>query len=81
MQLQNAIKKLASVAVVNNNGCQYYADLNGQVVSFCENGGGSNTAICFHVKRKGEQSDSMSDYFPGSYFPTLTSAIKSAQRA
>lgn len=81
MKIENAIKKLSKLTKVekgDNN--QYYAILNGTVISFYKNGGGSDQAICFHTKRVGEQSDSMTDYFPGSFHNNLTQAINSATR-
>ncbi|MEE9367019.1 MAG: hypothetical protein V3W44_10055 [Dehalococcoidales bacterium] len=45
-----------------------------RTLSFIRNGGGS-TAVCLHVKRAEEMADSHTDYFPGSFYRTIKSAI------
>ncbi len=34
------------------------------------------TAICLHTKRSSDQSDSQSDYFPGSFWDTMAQALR-----
>lgn len=80
MKLSNAIKKLEKVSEngVKQDGQIYSGLINGQVVSFSQNGR-EDSAVCFHVKAVGEKSDSMTDYFPGSFCDNLSQAIRLAQ--
>jgi len=82
MTIARAIKKLEKAAghvYICKNGQQYWAKINTAVISFYRNGGTEN-AICFHCKRSSDEADSRSDWFPGSYFKTLTAAIKWAKK-
>jgi len=84
MTIANAVKKLARFGhVEHDDRGQYRARFGDHVVSFCANGKDAPEAhaICFHVQRAGEIADSQSDYFPGSYFPNLTRAIRFARDA
>jgi hypothetical protein len=76
--LTSAIKKLSKHGIVehNNNG-QYWAKINGHIVSFIKNGEDSTT--CYHTKRIGEYDDPQTDYFAGEYWNNLTQAIRYAE--
>jgi hypothetical protein len=82
MTVANAIKKLAKLGPVGHTGNQYWIKLNGMIVSFRTNGEDrpDNSITCEHTQRVGDEDDMQSDYFAGSYWPTLTAAIKYAQR-
>jgi hypothetical protein len=79
MKLTNAIKKLEKVSEngVNKEGQIYSGVINGNVVSFSQNGR-EDSAVCFHIKAVGEKSDSMTDYFPGTFCNNLSQAIRLA---
>lgn len=80
MRLTNAIKKLSKYGQVQQNGGEFYTVINGQVVSFRANGRieTDTIAICFHVRRVGDNSDAMTDYFPGTFTGNLTGALRLA---
>jgi hypothetical protein len=54
-------------------------DMGGHTVEYFGNGGHAPTdhATNFYVSRKGTEVDYASDYFPGSFYKTLTAAIRS----
>jgi hypothetical protein len=78
MTTQNAIKALAKYGVVENYDHNLYRTRIGNyLVSFVDQDG---RAGCFQTQRVGEVSDIRSDYFPGSYWNSLKSAISYADR-
>ena len=82
MTVSNAIKKLSKVGKIERDGHRYQTVKNGYLISFAPNGNDTmdNDIVCCHVQRTSDQADSMSDYFSGSFFDTLTGAIKYANR-
>lgn len=73
--VEYAKKKLASLGELHQSGQEFWVEYGPYTVSFLRNGIGE-TATCFHTKRSSEQSDLLSDYFPGSFWPNLTRAIR-----
>jgi hypothetical protein len=77
MKLTSAIKKLEKAGFkVQNNGCQYWVENETNELSFCKNGGDSDQAICFNVRRKTDVSDMMTDYHAGAFYPNLSQAMR-----
>ena len=79
MTVQNAIKKLSKYGKVQKDGTNmYFIQYKGYIVSFRCNGADTpeTSIVCEHTQRYYEKSDSMTDYFPGSYWDNLTQAIK-----
>jgi len=88
MNVEKAIKKLSEFGTVErqgetscygmvmtgHDGREYY-------ISFIGNGGAGleKDIVCEHVRRLSEISDSQSDYFPGSFYPNLTQALRYVQ--
>jgi len=77
MKLSNAIKKLAKLGTVINKG-QQYSVIHNDVEISCSQNGREDEAVCFHTRPVDQESDSMTDYFAGSFHNTLTAAIKFA---
>ena len=88
MTVVNGIKKLSKLGKVEKNECGEYwtivEDSEGKerYISFYVNGRNEPGAeLCaIATKRAGEESDSMTDYFPETYHENLTQAIRSALR-
>lgn len=75
MKLQNAIKKLSKVTQVEEYAKGMFRGVIGDSwVGFCRNGS-SDEITCIHTMRVGEESDSMTDYFPQIWHDNLTQAI------
>lgn len=80
MKLENAIKKLEKLGCeVKRNGPFYRAILNDHAIEFHEQGG-DITCINACLLRMEKDRDSMSDYFPETFFSNLTKAIRFCQR-
>ena len=64
--------------VQHGNHGQYWVDYKGYRVSFIPNGSDTheNSFVCVHTQRIGEQADPQSDYYPGSYWDSLTQAFR-----
>mgnify|MGYP001565294956 CR=1 FL=1 len=60
----------------------YWINYKGYCVSFLPNGENKpeNSLVCEHVQRIGESGDVQSDYFPGSFYDSLSKAIKAVER-
>ena len=84
MTQAHAIAKLRKFGTVNlTPGTGIYWASNGRyIVSFIVNGEDrpDQDTVCFHVKSVDEHDEPQSDYFPSSYFGTLTAAIRYAER-
>jgi hypothetical protein len=82
MLVTNAKKMLSKHGQLHNSGTRYWIHIGPYEVSFLVNGREEPGAdiTCEHVKRIGAESDPCSDYHPGSYFDSLTQAIKYAKR-
>ena len=81
MKLSNAIKRASKFGKVQNNNGQYWVNYKGYVVSFHQNGRiEDDAATCFHTKRQGEESDSMTDYFPGVFWDNLKQCFDHVDR-
>lgn len=52
----------------------------GVIASAIYNGGETGSAVCLHVQRDTERADGASDYFPGSFFDSITRAVAHAER-
>ena len=78
MKTERAIKTLSKYAKVEKTEYgMYYAIRNNKegvnyTISFYDQEG---TIICLHTKRTADQADSNSDYFPGSFAPSLKRAL------
>lgn len=79
MELTTAIKKAEKLSgkKVTVNGQQHTVIYKGYVVGFSANGRIESgvSATCYHTKRVGEMSDSMTDYFPGTFHDNITQAF------
>ncbi len=74
MKTKTTLKRLEKYGKVekNNNG-QYYIFSDTHVLSFYDQGG---EVVCLHVKGKEDETDSMTDYFPGFFPKSLRYAIE-----
>lgn len=78
MTIANATKKLEKAGFkVENTGYGFHASkpATSKVIEFRKNGD-SDEITCVKVRRVNDHSDAMSDYSAGSYFDTITRAIK-----
>lgn len=75
-------KQLQKLGTVHQQGGKYWVEYHGYCVSFLANGENrpDQSMICEHTVRIGQEADSQTDYFPGSYWPNLTQAIRYASR-
>lgn len=80
MKLENAIKKLSNVTRVQQNGNQFWGELNRYVVEFCVNGRieDDRDIVCIRIRSKKDKDDSMTDYCAGTWCDSLTQAIRMA---
>ena len=80
MKLSNAINKLGKYGKVQKDETGlYWIAYKGYIVSFRANGDYDDpnpSIVCEHTQRYEEKADSQTDYFPGSYWDSLTQAIK-----
>jgi hypothetical protein len=80
MQLQNALKKMNKVGEVKKDEYGQYSVINnGRVLSIGCNpphNTPKTDVVSINVRRVNDVSDSMTDYFAGSYFNTLSQAIR-----
>lgn len=77
MKVLNALKKIEKHTKVEKQDNQYRAVKNGYEISFYDNGG-MGEVTCIKIRRTNDVSDSMTDYFAGSFCDTITEAIKRA---
>ena len=83
MIVSNGIKKLSKYGQVQHDKTGKYWIVKGRYeVSFRANGEDrpDQDIVCEHTQRVNEVEDSQSDYFPGSYWPNLTQALRYAER-
>jgi len=84
MKLSNAIKKLSAYGKIQKDETGlYFIHYKGYIVSFRTNGSQDpeNDIVCEHTQRYDEKADSMTDYFPGSYWDNLSQAINYVERS
>ena len=76
------IKKLGEIGTVQHEGGRYWVDYKGYRISFLANGEDKpdNSLTCEHTVRIGQEADPQSDYYPGSYWDSLTQAIRIVQQ-
>lgn len=70
--LLRALEK-AGVGPVASNGRQFYARFGGRVISWYDQDG---EAIAVSVRSENDRDDPQSDYFAGSFTPTLKTALR-----
>ena len=78
MKLQNAIrraKKATGSEPIINHGFHRF-EFNGEYVEFSRNGG-TDEITCICTASIGQESDSMTDYFPQVFHDNLTQALRS----
>jgi len=77
MKLQTAIKKAtkATGSQPNKNGIFYSFEFNNKILEFSKNGR-EEEITCISTRSKGDNADSMTDYFPNIWHNNLTQALK-----
>ena len=82
MTVKNAVKKLSKLGKVEINGMQAWVIYGNREISFCSNGGWGEdrTVVAIRVRGLSDHDDIQSDYCAGSFYDTITSAIKSVRR-
>ncbi len=85
MTLENTIKKAEKISgeKIQFNGCQFWVNYKGHIVSFHANGriepGCEST--CFYTSNRARTyEDHMTDYFPGTFHDNITQAFKFVDR-
>ena len=75
---EKKLEKLTGKKVTVQNGRRSVRLNNGYIISFSNNGKETETseAVCFHTRRETDVSDSMTDYFAGTFHDNLTQAVK-----
>ena len=77
MKLENAIRKAKkateSEPIINHR--HYRFEFKGKYVEFSRNGG-TDEITCICTARIGQESDSMTDYFPQVFHDNLTQALR-----
>ena len=63
---------------VERSGDQWFARVNGYKLSITDQGG---EIIAIYVQRLSAQADPITDFYPGSYFPSLASAMRFIARS
>ena len=75
MTTLNAIKEMSKHGAVRQSGNFYSVTIGSDVVEVLDHHG---VADCILVRGVNERDDPRSDYFAGTYFPSLRSAIRCA---
>jgi hypothetical protein len=76
MTLANAIKKMGKLGEVKQSGQQIWVQVGQFILSTMRSGSESSTVGRFHTRRISDQPDSMTDYFPGSYWSSFKAAVE-----
>ena len=72
--VQAALGKRGYVPIqVQDRPNMWYANVGDNVVSWIDQDG---NALCLHVRRRSEQADPQSDYFPGSFAGSIRQAME-----
>jgi len=82
MTRDRAFKKLAKLGTVYKDGGKYYVHHKGHIISFRVNGVDrpDQDITCEKCQRANDPDELVSDYHGGSFFNSLTAAIKWADR-
>lgn len=77
MTMTNAVKKMSKVGEVKEDRHGYSVENNEQVLTVMYNGRKEDNEVAtIHVKPASAEADSMTDYFPGSFFKSMKAAIE-----
>lgn len=71
------IEKATSLKVFTNNNHNYKVTNDTNKLTWIDQAG---EVTCLHVMGVNEQSDPMTDYFPGSFYETVKSALRAFNR-
>lgn len=73
MQTSTTLRTLTKAGVaVHQEKNHFYGTANGKDISWWDQDG---RVVCLHTQRSTEQTDIQTDYFPGSYWNSLKSAM------